>query len=78
MRQYVNSIDVTNVALGVGTGESLTSGEGNVLLGAHAGGGLTTGSYNVILGDTTGPTTTRPRPVGWCTTDAGTHRAEQR
>lgn len=50
MRRYVSNIDVTSVALGAGTGTSLTTGDENVLLGANAGMALTTGSRNVIVG----------------------------
>lgn len=35
MRRYVSNIDVSNVSLGEGSGESLTTGQHNVLLGAN-------------------------------------------
>lgn len=35
MRRYISNIDISNVSLGVGSGESLTTGKKNVLIGAY-------------------------------------------
>lgn len=56
MPKYINGINVSSLALGEGSGNSLTTGDRNTLLGASAGSGLTTAGYNTFVGSYTGST----------------------
>jgi hypothetical protein len=44
-----------NVAIGLSTGQNVSSGASNTLLGAGSGGNVTTGCYNVIIGSGASP-----------------------
>ena len=50
MPRYISCLDITNVALGEGSGSQISTGTDNVLLGAQAGANITTGTGNIILG----------------------------